>query len=361
MSALFSGVGDDDRSDIASSTSPTRVVGFGKARSGARGRSTSPKRGDGLNPQSIPSLTMSVVSSSMNSESPQSGGAPPPLRGRTSAQHNRQDNRPISTRSSLSDDEIGEGDEDGEDIPTAHQTALDEAVFRRLYISSDFSARMATHRTLSNSLRGSGRGMTCKHGLKYGVCTENECCEIVSATIVRSDKRLSGKFTGRKLVEYEVAVVFENCKASVWHRYSGFRSFYEAWVLKHGVEMFSMFPRKHVNKWARAVTEERIVMLNKFLEVIINDDELRKDDLFKSFLSVDEAARRQFYEPSQSSMSAAVEIRELSKELDLKLKKTKESVRGFTSSKNAPAKGEADDSLKEIERTIQALKEAKAP
>jgi len=251
-------------------------------------------------------------------------------------------------------------------MPTAHQR-LDEAVFRSLYISSDFSARMATHRALSSSRKGeSGKGTTCKHGLKYGICTENECCEIVSAVIVRSDKRLSGKFTGRKLVEYEVAVVFQSCKASVWHRYSGFRSFYESWVLKHGTERFTMFPRKHVNKWSSRVTEERMVMLNKFLEVIVSDDELRKDDLFKSFLSVDEAARRQFYEPSQSSMSAAVEIRELSKEFDakkIKMKKTLGTLGGGKavegSQDEAPAKITAIKDEEELERTIQLLKEAK--
>ena len=89
---------------------------------------------------------------------------------------------------------------------------------------------------------------------------------------------------------------FRHCNASIWHRYSGFRAFYELFVSKHGNARFSMFPRKHINKWSSSVTSERLVSLNQFLSVIIQDDELREDDIFKSFLSVDEGSRGQFYD-----------------------------------------------------------------
>jgi hypothetical protein len=114
--------------------------------------------------------------------------------------------------------------------------------------------------------------------------------------------------------QYHILVTFENCQASIWHRYSGFRSFYELFVLKHGADEFSMFPRRHLNKWSKAVTSERLVALDAFLRKIVENPKYRQDPLFKDFLSVDENARRQFYEPS-ATQNHDIEIRQLSKEI----------------------------------------------
>lgn len=110
----------------------------------------------------------------------------------------------------------------------------DSQRFRRMFITSDYSAK-----------RNGGVGKApppkpkisrCPHGLVFGVCTENSCCTIISAAITRTDQRQKGQLSGRKLVEYHVSVEFHHCNASIWHRYSGFRSFYEMFVGKYGRE-----------------------------------------------------------------------------------------------------------------------------
>jgi hypothetical protein len=171
--------------------------------------------------------------------------------------------------------------------------------FRRMYITSDYGATRKNSPALSTS--PSSKPNRCAHGLPFGICTENACCTITSAVITRTDQRQRGNLSGRKLVEYHIAVEFKYCNASIWHRYSGFRSFFELFVQKYGADKFGMFPRKHINKWSSTVTTERVVALNQFLSVIIQDDVYREDDLFKSFLSVDENARRQFYEADSTS------------------------------------------------------------
>ena len=75
-----------------------------------------------------------------------------------------------------------------------------------------------------------------------------------------------------------------------------------------------MFPRRHLNKWSKAVTSERLVALDAFLRKIVENPKYRQDPLFKDFLSVDENARRQFYEPS-ATQNHDIEIRQLSKEI----------------------------------------------
>ncbi|GMI06936.1 hypothetical protein TrVE_jg13057 [Triparma verrucosa] len=366
-------------SATASPNPSTRVVGFSAPRSsrvrrGLRvGRSHSPRRGEGedLEPR-IPQLALSVVSSgtsSLHSESPQSAGlhrggggdkveeveeantkAVGPNRSRISGNRNRL--------GSISDTEEDIEDDIGEAMPGGGESGVDgleESIFRSLYIHSDFSAKMAAHKAVAMPKRKTGK---CKHGLDFGVCTENECCEIVTAKIVQSDRRMSGKYTGRKLVEYRIAVVFVSCQASVWHRYSGFRSFYEFWVQKYPqhAERFKMFPRKHMNKWAKSVTEERMTQLNEFLQEIVNDPVLKNDDLFKSFLSVDENTRRQFYD-SSATQSHKVEIRELSKEFDAKMQKVKAKRKSLMKKKGDG--GGVEDKDVGIEDTISMLKEAK--
>lgn len=69
---------------------------------------------------------------------------------------------------------------------------------------------MANHKAVAMPQPKKGK---CKHGLDYGVCTENECCEIVTAKIVQSDRRMSGKYTGRKLVEVRGCVPYTTLRA----------------------------------------------------------------------------------------------------------------------------------------------------
>lgn len=79
-----------------------------------------------------------------------------------------------------------------------------------------------------------------------------------------------------------------------------------------------MFPRKHLNKWSSQVTNERMIALNQFLSVIIQDPELRNDNLFKDFCSASEDARRQFYE-NQATTSFKVERVKLREEVGERL------------------------------------------
>jgi len=244
--------------------------------------------------------------SSLNSNSPNSGKLVFPENGGSRSDPANRTER----RGSISDGEVE--DEDDEAVPQAE--LFNESVFRKMYVTSDFSAKKATGKLASLHIPPEKlKESFCQHGLKLGLCTENSCCEIMSAKITRSDRRLSGKFTGRKLVEYHILVTLKTCQASVWHRYSGFRAFYELVVEKYGSQEFSMFPRRHINKWSKAVTEERLVALDSFLQVCVENPKYRNDPLFKDFLSVDENARRQFYEPSQTQ-SHDIEIRQLSKE-----------------------------------------------
>ena len=202
------------QTSATSSNPSTRVVGFSARRSSSRvsrlrvGRSHSPRRGEGEDlERRIPQLALSVVSSgtsSLHSESPQSAGlhrggggdkveeveeantkAVGPNRSRISGNRNRL--------GSISDTEEDIEDDIGEAMPGSGESGVDgleESIFRSLYIHSDFSAKMAAHKAVAMPKRKTGK---CKHGLDFGVCTENECCEIVTAKIVQSDRRMSGK------------------------------------------------------------------------------------------------------------------------------------------------------------------------
>ncbi len=85
-----------------------------------------------------------------------------------------------------------------------------------------------------------------------------------------------------------------------------------------GEDRFACFPRKHLNKWSDSVVKERVQGLQDFLDVILCDEELKRCELFKDFLSLDEGARRQFYDPNSGTGGAVgnVEIKAITDKID---------------------------------------------
>jgi len=73
--------------------------------------------------------------------------------------------------------------------------------YRRMYITSDYSANRSTTSPSSATSTDPRKGR-CKHGLPFGICTENVCCDVRAAVITRTDQRQKGQISGRKLVEY---------------------------------------------------------------------------------------------------------------------------------------------------------------
>ena len=258
--------------------------------------------------------------------------------GSVSKSANSQDSSRKGSTTSLSDTELDDDDYEGPTqmpqltsriIPgkfppspqqSATETAKTSGLFRSLYITSDYSASRDAGGAPPS--RPNHSEATCVHGLPHGACREPACTDILGGKITRTEKRTTGTVTGKKIVEYLVVVEYTNCRAQIWHRYSGFRNFFYFLCRRFGEERFKMFPRKHINKWSSSVTAERIAALNLFLEVILSTEEIRKSVLFKDFLSVDENDRRQFYEAGADDYQThKVEVKALKRVMSAKFDK----------------------------------------
>ena len=187
------------------SPSVDRVVGFtrntpGSSRRGVRRRhqSQSPTRIT-LSDDAVPALALSLASTAMSLSSDSSPSSPrmqAPSQTRTGENPNPSSR---GRRSGSASDGEEEEDDREEAVPMAE--IFNETVFRKIYVCSDFAAKKATGKLSSGHIPSEKPPMMCKHGLKLGICTETECCTIVKAKITRTDRRMSGKITGRKLVE----------------------------------------------------------------------------------------------------------------------------------------------------------------
>ena len=208
-----------------SSPKVDRVVGFSRSRNtpssrrGVRRRhqSQSPTRVT-LNEDAVPALALSLASTAMSlsSDSSPNSGKIYPRGGKQEMSQNRTRDLPNSRtrghRSGSASDGEEEEDDREEAVPMAE--VFNETAFRKMYVCSDFAAKKATNTLKSLHIPSEKPPMLCKHGLKLGICTESECCTIVKAKITRSDRRMSGKYTGRKLVEVRETKKREKCWSS---------------------------------------------------------------------------------------------------------------------------------------------------
>ena len=126
--------------------------------------------------------------------------------------------------------------------------SVDPEVYRQLYISSDYSAQLNNssggEREVDTEDFDRGKGIKskkenekyirnkereqshCVHGLPLGSCFEIECSRILGAKIISSERRVAGHITGKLAVEYQVLLTFKGSTATIWHRYSAFRTLY---------------------------------------------------------------------------------------------------------------------------------------